>query len=643
MEYYSYVRIPCGNKEARALGSSRSGIFFYVKAVIIASLIVFLGLGIVGASLVGVSLAVVDQWSHQWNQGELIKDDVNSVVYDNQGRVLTVLHAEKNRTPVAFEQIPPVVKDAFLAVEDIRFYQHEGVDLRAIGRAVLANYHSGNYAEGASTITQQLVRIALLTPEKKMQRKLREMVIARELELRYTKDEIFNMYLNRLYFGHGAYGIQAAAQVYFGKSVEQLTLPEAALLAGLAKNPNGYSPYRYPDRAKQRRDTVLQQMWRWGLIDDGVYRQTKDQPVHLVGLHQNAYRHPYFVDYVLEYVLKNYDISEEQLYRGGLRIYTSLDANVQTTLEQTFAQGNNFPPSQPDQLVQGAMVILDAQTGYVKGLVGGRNYQARRGFNRAVNLARQPGSAIKPVAVYAPALVAGFPADYVLKDEPVNFDGYSPKNSDGRYRGDITMTTALQYSINTYAVKMLHQLGVDTGFNYAIKSGLPLVAQDKGLALALGGLQKGVAPLHMAAAFAPFANGGTYHPPQVVTRITDYRGVILHGKAPASQQVMSTDQAQIMTEMLTNVVEAGTGQLAAIPGLPVAGKTGTTQLPDLPTFRGLSGNKDAWFVGYSGKLVGAVWIGYDQTDANHYLQGVYGGTFPAQIWQKVMSKTLVGQ
>lgn len=625
------------------MSSSRSGIFFYLKAIALAIVIIFLCLGIMVASVLGVSLAVVDEWSYQWNQGDLIKDDVNSVVYDNRGQVLAVLHAEKNRTPVAFEQIPKVVKDAFLAVEDVRFYQHQGVDLRAIGRAVVANYHSGNYAEGASTITQQLVRISLLTPEKKIQRKVREMAIARELEHRYTKDEIFNMYLNRLYFGHGAYGIQAAAQVYFGKSVEQVTLSEAALLAGLAKNPNGYSPYRHPERAKERRNTVLQQMWRWGLIGEVDYQKTKDQPVHLAGLHQNAYLHPYFVDYVLEEILKNYDITEEELYRGGLRIYTSMDAKVQQALEQSFANGGNFPPAQPDQLVQSAMVVMDAQTGLVKGLIGGRSYQARRGFNRAVDLARQPGSAIKPVVVYAPALVTGYTPDYVLKDEPIDFEGYSPQNSDGRYRGDITMATALQYSINTYAVKMLQQLGIDTGYNFAVKLGLPLVPQDKGLALALGGLRKGVAPLHMAAAFAPFANGGIYHQPQVITKITNFQGVNFHGAPPKSQQVMSPDQAQSMTEMLTHVVQAGTGQLAAIPGLPVAGKTGTTQLPDLPAFRGVSGNKDAWFVGYSGSLVGAVWLGYDQTDANHYLQGVYGGTFPAQIWQKVMQKALLGQ
>lgn len=574
-----------------------------------------------------------------WSQGDL-ETDINTYIYDGTGQQVAVLYGEKNRLPVELNQISPLLVRAFLDTEDRRFYEHSGVDLRAIARAVTVNARAGSAVEGGSTITQQLVKNSLLSSEKTLHRKIAEALLALDLERKLSKDEILQLYLNRIYFGHGAYGVESAARIYFGKSAQNLSLAEATMLAGIPKNPRKYSPYYNPNEARVRQNVVLDKMVEAGDITVAQATEARGQELPYQGLTPSTYQFPYFIDAVLDEAVDQRGIREDQLYRGGLHIYTTLDPKIQAGAQRVLANQKNFPRSPADQQVQSGVAVVDYRTGYVKALVGGRNYEARRGFNRATQLLRQPGSTFKPIAVYGPALEKKYPPTTVLEDAPVSFGNYTPKNSGGGFGGWMQMKDALRHSVNVYAVKLLDLIGVESGVQFARKLGFKLEKEDQGLALALGGLSKGVAPLDMARGFGAFANQGVLVPPATIIKITDHEGKVLYENKSAGRRVMTQQTASLMTDMLRGVVNSGTGTRARLGRRPVAGKTGTTQLPDTREFNGLGGNKDAWFVGYTPELVAAVWLGYDHTDRKHYLRGIYGGTYPAQIWREVMKEAL---
>ncbi len=621
-----------------------------------------------GAVLTGFGLAFYEQYKNQWANGDLVAAN-NTLVYDRTGKLVAQLHGPENRVVVNFNKIPQHLKDAFLAVEDVRFYDHPGLDVVGIARAALVNIQEEELAQGASTITQQLVRNAFLSREKTWLRKLKELVMARELEKRYSKDEIFGMYLNRIYFGHGVYGVQAASRLYFGKDVDQLTPEEGALLAGIPKHPGLYSPYRDAEAAKARRNLVLTLMEGYRLIPPMEADRARAAALRVVGVKgQGGYNFPYFVDQVIREARERYGIEEEELYKGGYNIYSTLDTKLQGAAEAVLADQGQFPPGAGGAPVQGAIAVVDYHRGEVRALVGGRGYQAVRGFNRATQLKRQPGSAIKPLVVFAPALEKGYPVTYRLDDSTATLGSYRPQNYGGYSYGSMDMGFALRNSVNVYAVKLLGEIGVDAGFRMGSALGLPLVEADRGLSLALGGLTGGVSPLQMAAAFGAFGGEGVFREPATIARVVDRNGLELKGKKPRVEQVMSVNTARLMTGMLEEVVNSGTGREARLNGgggaLPAqtvagrvysqaleqdagevarrsfsaAGKTGTTQLPDTPEFKGIKGNKDAWFVGYTPEVAAAVWVGYDRTDREHYLQGVVGGSYPARIWKAVIER-----
>lgn len=621
-----------------------------------------------GAVLTGLGLAFYEQYKNQWDNGDLVAAN-NTMVYDRTGKLIAQLHGPENRVVVSFNKIPQHLKDAFLAVEDVRFYDHPGMDVIGIARAALVNIQEEELAQGGSTITQQLVRNAFLSGEKTWLRKMKELVMARELEKRYSKDEIFGMYLNRIYFGHGVYGVQAASRLYFGKDVDKLTPEEGALLAGIPKNPGLYSPYRNAEAAKARRNLVLTLMEGYGLIPPMEADRARAADLQVVGIKsQGGYRFPYFVDQVIREARERYGIEEDELYRGGYRVFSTLDTKVQEAAEAVLADRSQFPPGAGGVLVQGAIAVVDYHRGEVRALVGGRSYQAVRGFNRATQLKRQPGSAIKPLVVFAPAIEKGYPVSYRLDDSTTALGSYRPRNYGGYRYGSMDMSFALRNSVNVYAVKLLKEIGVDAGFRMGVALGLPLVEADRGLSLALGGLNGGVSPLQMAAAFGTFGSEGVFREPATIVRIVDGNGFELKGKKPRVERVMSVNTARVMTGLLEEVVNSGTGREARLtgergigtvptvgghvygqnlerdagaadrPGFLAAGKTGTTQLPDIPDFKGIKGNKDAWFVGYTPELAAAVWVGYDRTDRGHYLQGVVGGSYPARIWKAVMER-----
>ncbi|WP_258359975.1 transglycosylase domain-containing protein [Moorella sulfitireducens] len=616
------------------------------RALLLALLVLVMVLVGAGAGFTIGVIRTMPDW-----QPDKLQMAMTTFIYDKDGQLVEELHGEQNRIIVPLEQIPGDLQNAVIAIEDARFHQHYGVDLKAILRALWINLRSGSIREGGSTITQQLAKNAFIEkPERTLKRKIQEALMALKLERTYTKEEILESYLNIVYLGPGTYGVEAASRLYFGKSVSNLNLAECAMLAGLIQSPANYDPRYHEEAAKNRQVQVLNNMVKYGYITPEQAEKAREQKLeYREAATTKAEKFPYFIDAVIDEagrLLESQGIEAAELYRGGLKIYTTLDPKIQAEMEKVYADKSNFPTSSSDRLVESAMVVLDPTTGEVRGVVGGRDYTTRRGFNRAIQAERQPGSTIKPLVVYGPALEKGYPPAFVIDDVPVTFPGtpkpFSPVNYDGRYRGLISMREAVRWSVNIPAVKMLNTIGIDTGLEFGRRLGLPLKDEDRNLALALGGLTTGVSPLQMAAAYGAFANQGIYITPHFVTKITDRNGQDLLVNKPQRREVMSEQVAYLMTDILETVVMSGTGTNAQI-GRPVAGKTGTTSLPDTPEFKGLNGQKDAWFVAYTPELVGAVWMGYDQTDAKHYLKNVAGGGYPALIWKKVIGAALKGQ
>lgn len=564
-----------------------------------------------------------------------------TLIYDDKGELATTLHAEENRTEVSYDRIPSDLVEAFIATEDQYFYKHHGINFRGIARAVVHNVSSGNLTgQGASTITQQLARHSFLSLDKKWERKIKEVLLAFKIESEYSKEEIMTMYLNKIYFGSGAYGVQAAANTYFGKDVSELTLAESSLLAGLVQSPEGYNPFQNFDGAKNRQRMVLNNMVKCEFISQQEADEAFETELRLVKGSTGNGRYGYFVDSVIDEALtilphiKGYEDAENAVYRSGLKIYTTMDSRLQAHAEEFFSNPANFPSeSRGNENIQAAMVIFNHHNGEVKALMGGRKYEQQRGFNRATHSYRQPGSTIKPLTVYAPSIENGIMPYTVFNDSPISYKlgsgVWSPKNYDGKYRGLITMRTAVQWSINTYSVQCLDRLGVRTGFDFGKKLGLSLVdtpgKNDLALApLSLGGLTKGTNPLQMAAAYGSFGNGGYYVKPHFITRIEDEDGMVIYENHSSSKRVMREDTAWMMNSMLQTVAQSGTGVNAKVPGVPTCGKTGTSEE-----------YCDSWFCGLTPQFSGAVWMGFDQ----HYtMHNVYGGGFPAKMFKSMMTQ-----
>ncbi|MBP2641448.1 MAG: pbpF 2 [Firmicutes bacterium] len=585
--------------------------------------IIVLGIMAVGAGL-GFLTATVQ--TAPGLKGE-IRPAASSQIYDVHGKLITNVHSVENRVLVPIHKIPKDLQNAFIAAEDVRFYQHVGIDPRGILRAIWSNITNREVSEGGSTITQQLAKNALLTQERTLKRKIQEAVLALQIERQYSKTEILEMYLNQIYFGQGAYGVQAAAQVYFGKNVEQLNLAECAMLAGIPKSPNYYSPTNNLKVAKDRQAVVLDQMVKYGYLDAATAVQVKNEKLILVkntGKSGSAVA-SYFIDYVTQQLVAKY--GADAVYKEGLQIYTTLDLDMQNAAEQAMT---NLPTYKTEsngiKQPQGALVAIDPHTGYIKAMVGGRGNDQ---FNRAVMAERQPGSAFKPF-VYLAALESGMTAASVVDDSPISFGSWSPGNYDGKFHGHMTLRNALEDSINVIAVKLANQVGSDKPLYYAQQMGIStLVLQgsvsDRNLASALGGLTRGVTPLEIASAYGVLANQGVRAEPIAIIKVVDRNGKILEQNTSHSKAVVNERSAFILTDMMRGVITSGTGAGANI-GRPSAGKTGTT-----------SDYKDAWFVGFTPDLVAAVWMG---NDSGGNLDGITGGDLPATIWRSFMSSAL---
>lgn len=572
----------------------------------------------------------------------------SSIVYDREGNKISELHGGENRIPVDLDDVPEEVQKAFLAAEDHRFTQHFGVDAYAVGRAFLANIRQGWGAEGASTITMQLARNALLeTREKAVQRKIQEAVLALKLERSYTKEEILEYYLNQVYFGGQNFGIQTAADYYFDKDVNELEVEEAALLAGIIQRPAAYNPFKNPELAENRRNQVLQRMGNYDYIDEETVSSATEKPLGLTEVEDRKMdEYDYFVDHIIDEageMLEQEGIESGEIFKSGFRIHTTMDEKLQGNLEEIYANEDFFPSGPGEKPVQSAAVFLDPETGEILGLMGGREHSVRRGLNRAVDMKRPPSSTIKPIGVYGPALEEGYTPASVIDDVPTLFSDtprpYVPSNYDNRWRGLVSMRTALRDSINIPAVRMLDEIGVDKGHSFLQEMNLPIGADELNLSLAVGSMDHGFSPLNLASAYGVFANEGILMEPHAVRKITDSEGNVVVEKNVQGKIIMQEENAYLMTSMLQTVVRSGTGTNAN-PGRPAAGKTGTSQLPPTPEFHGIIGTSDAWFVGYTPEVVGSVWMGYDRTTPEQYLPSVYGGNQPAGIWRTVVQRYL---
>jgi len=557
-----------------------------------------------------------------------------SLLYDDEERVLGSIVPEY-RIFVPLSKIPLRLRQAIIAAEDARFYEHGAVDLQGIARAAVRNLMSASVKEGGSTITQQLAKTLFLSHERTIGRKVKELQLASELEQRYSKDQILEMYLNAIYFGHGAYGVEAAARTYFSKSVTGLTLPEAALLAGLPRAPGRYSPLIDIKRAKARRQYVLDRMVVTGAIKQAQARRANLAPVSVNPMFRSKGMAPWFIDYVRAQLDER--LGSIVVRQGGLKIYTTLNTGMQGTAVKVLSRGigaiaqRHKEQGKGDVVApEGALVAIDVRSGEIKAWVGGSDY-SRSQFNRVVQARRQPGSAFKPL-VYAAAFEGGLTPATIIDDAPISFEigvggrreTWAPENLDRKYRGLVTLRQALEESINVPTVRLIAAIGVDPVIDLARRLGIASELRRE-YALALGVSE--VSLLEMTSAYQAFANRGTLAPPFAIRRVVGPGEVVLEERFPDPQPVMSEEVAFVLTSVLEGVVERGTGKAARRIGRPVAAKTGTTQAAE-----------DLWFLGYTPSLVAGVWLGYDQRRpiGSHET----AGKVAAPIWVDFMKQSL---
>lgn len=586
-------------------------------------IICLLSLGIMGVSI----LYGFSSFFAPPNMDETLIPDAASQFYDINGNAIYTTLSEERRIPVTINDIPKHVQQAFIAIEDNRFYEHGGIDYRGTARALVSTL-SGSEVQGGSTITQQLAKNAFLTQERSIIRKIKEAFIAKELEHKYTKDEILTMYLNQIYFGQGAYGIESASMYYFGKHVKQLDVAEAATLAAIPKSPNYFNPFENPQESKKRQELVIDQMIKYGLISAEDGAAAKAEKLSFNTYHKKSTDpRSYFFDMITQKVIE--EVGADALYKGGLKIYTTLDSDMQRAAERAmkhlptyYTDGKKI--TQP----QMALVAIDPTTGYVKAMIGGRGDDK---FNRATLAVRQPGSAFKPF-VYLTAMQNGYTPASVIEDKVEEFSpGWKPQNSDRKEHGKVSLRSALIRSLNVPTVKLAQEVGVDKIIANAEKMGISTMVEsgaysDANLAMALGGLSKGVNPLEMAAAYGVLATNGMYCKPIALLKIVDREGKVLYeAKKSEAKRVIDAEAAYLTTNMMQDVFVSGTASGMGI-GRQAAGKTGTTD-----TYI------DAWFVGYTPNLSTAVWVGDDNNKPMNYM---YGSGAPLSIWHDFMVNAL---
>ncbi|MGD9234490.1 MAG: PBP1A family penicillin-binding protein [Desulfobacterales bacterium] len=604
-----------------------AGFHFNKKNIGILLLFLF---GIIFGSMAGFFIALTKDLPQIRNL-ESFKPSSITRIYSADEVILAEFFLEK-RDPVPIEMIPDNLKKALIVTEDRSFYQHSGIDLKGILRAILRDIKAGKFVEGASTITQQLSKTLFLKPRKTLLRKAKEAFLSFQIERRYTKDEILELYLNQVYFGSGAYGVESAARIYFGKPVSDLDLAECALLAGLPKSPSRYSPLIDKDLALKRRNIVLKQMKDTNGITQAVFNRAKEAPLNLAKQDKSRIKAPYFIDYI-KYFLEN-TIGSSRLYKGGLTVVTTLDFKLQQAAEFAVEKGLSALEHRMKQKFiinpdpQCALVSLDVLSGGILAMVGGRDY-LKTPFNRATIARRQPGSAFKPI-VYAYAIEQGFSQNKIVLDAPVAFKtgnrrkDWQPNNFSEDYKGEMTLRTALALSKNIPAVRLIEMLGPSSVVGFAHTLGIESALYPN-LSLALG--TSGVKLINLTAAYSVFPNKGKLIEPYGVMEVVDGNGRPVWRVKPIKKAVISRESSAIITDMLRSVIQDGTGKKAKIIQRPIAGKTGTT-----------NEYKDALFIGFSPSITTGVWVGQDTFTTIG--KGETGARAALPIWIEFMKRAL---
>ena len=544
-------------------------------------------------------------------------------VYDKEGEEAGSLYSQRG-TFVSLDNMSPELIDAVIATEDTRFYKHKGFDIIGIGRAAFQYVvNGGQISGGGSTITQQLAKNSFLTLDQTLTRKIKELFLAIEIEKEYTKDEILEMYFNKSYFGNGVWGVEDASQKYFGKSASEINLSESATLVGMLKSPSSYNPIDSMENAIGRRDIVLSLMVNNETISQETANAVQQESLALVDNYQesNGYKYPYYFDSIIREAELTYGFSEEEILSGGYKIYTSLDQTYQQEMDQVYQNDAFFDDASDGTLLQSASIMLDSKTGGVLAVVGGRGEHVFRGYNRATQATLQPGSVLKPLSIYTPALEKNYEIDSMLPDEEgMTFgeDNYSVANATHQYLGEVPLYEAVADSLNVPAVWLLNEIGINSGIKSLADYGIKVNKNDQNLsAVALGGMTTGVSPMKIASAYTALANGGIRSEGFFITKIVDSTGaVVVDNTKPEQNRATSPEIAEEMTSLLMGVFTNGTGKSNKPAGYTIAGKTGSTQL----TFENdTGGTKDQWTVGYTPDIVLTTWMGFDKTDEEHYM------------------------
>jgi penicillin-binding protein 1A len=626
-------------KKGKLKKGSASSLF---KKVIIAFFII----GIVGMLAGAVTFFALVKDAPPIDEA-LLKDAVSTKLLDKDGNKFAEIGIEK-RTYVKYQDIPKLVENAVLSVEDIRFYDHHGVDLRRLVGAVIANVQEGFGAEGASTITQQVIKLSFLTPDKTIERKVQEQWLAVRLEQKYSKEQIFEMYVNKIYLSsipsYGqVYGVAAAAEAYYGKKLNELELHEAAMIAGMPQSPNNYNPFEHPEAAEKRRNIVLTLMAKHGFVSEEEAAAAKAIPVASTLVQTQNDPQPYdsFIDQVLKEVAELGDIDVSS---AGLEIHTTLDPNAQTFVEKVL--NSNDIIKFPNDEFQAGIVLLNTQTGAIQAIGGGRNVEVARGWNYATSINRQPGSTIKPIIDYGPAIEhLQWSTYHQIVDEPYSYTkGPSIKNHDGKFWGKISIRDALANSRNIPALKTLQAVGLERAGDFAKNLGIKV--GDVYESHSIGGFN-GVSPMELAGAFSAFGNKGIYNKPHTITKVVFMDGREVDLK-PKPVTAMKDSTAFMVTDMMRSVVTSsiGTGRSAGISGLPVVGKTGTTNFPQEAKDQfniKPGGVPDIWFAGYTPLYTAAVWTGYNETTETNYILSSDEKAIAKELFKTVMQKVSEGK
>lgn len=587
--------------------------------------LVMLGSAIVAGGLVG--LAISFRNLPDVRSLKTFAPAETTYIYDIDGNHLASIHDEANREVLPLDRFSPNLKRALLAIEDSHFYQHHGINPSSIFRALLVNLDRGHTAEGGSTLTMQLVKNIFLTPERTLSRKVAEAVLALRLEQTLEKDEILEMYLNQVYWGHNNYGAATAARSYFNKPASDLSLAEAALMAGLVQAPEDYSPFINYKEAKRRQALVLKRMADLEWITPAEAEAARKEPILLgkITSFQQS-QMPWVTGAVIQELTDRF--GHDAVVKGGMRVQTTVDSRLQRLAEEVVREGHASVRRRGVNADQMALVAIDPRTHFVKAMVGGVDYEKSQ-FNRAVQAQRQPGSAFKPFVYYAGFATGKYGPDSIIMDTPVSYrDGsgyYSPRNYDGSFGGAMTIRRALEMSRNVPAIKMGQSVGLNKVIEICRTLGIKSPMEPV-ISLPLGAVD--LTPMEIAGAYATFANYGWHSDPTFIVQVTDSSGNILLDNTPEPKPLLDAWASAAITSVLEGVISHGTGTAAQI-GRPAAGKTGTT-----------SSERDIWFVGYVPQLATAIWVGND--DYRPLGQGATGGGMVAPVWRDFMSQALKG-